>query len=227
MKRILMVASEDTIENAKPVPGAEIVPFPVIGFERVAADLPDPTTYDWVFFGSRQGVKVMLAHDPEGMKRVRIAAVGSRTADYLERYGVVPEFVPRRFSSRSWPSEFVSRYPDPCSILYPTSDRSTFQGDPVFQEHGIALTSIAVYRTVCRDLPLPDNLDALVFASPSCFTCFLKGHGREALQGLPLTAIGDVTESRIRSEGLDCLVPERFTIQDAVTHTCKYLGIVE
>ena len=227
MKRILLVASEDTIENAKPVPGAEIVPFPVIGFERMAVDLPDPTAFDWVFFGSRQGARVMLEHDPAGMKRVRIGAVGSRTADYLARYGLVPEFVPRRFSSRSWPSEFVSRFPGKCSILYPTSDKSTFQGEPVFQEHGIELTTMTVYRTVCHDLPLPGNLDAIVFASPSCFTCFLNGHGLEPLRGLLVTAIGEVTESRIRSEGLDCLVPERFTIQDALNQTCKYLEIVK
>lgn len=226
MKRILLVASKETIDGIDPAgvhAGVELVPYPAIRFEPVTFRLPDPSAYDWVFFGSRQGVTHLLAAAPDALIDKRVGAVGSRTGDALESAGVSVDFVPGTFSSDSWPGEFARQFPKARGVLYPTSDRSKFSRPDVFQESGIDLFPVPMYRTVCTAAPVSGKMDAIIFGSPSCFDCYVAANGLETLAQARLTAIGAVTERRIRQAGFDCMVPNRFTMDDAIRKTCAEL----
>ena len=176
------------------------------------------------FFGSRQGARFLLNAHPNMLEDLRIGTVGSRTAEYLKSLGKRVDFVPERFSSRSWPAEFIVRETDARGILYPTSDRSAFQGARAFEDRGIDFFPLTVYRTVCRNLPLPVEFDAVIFASPSCFECFVDAYGLDSLRDRCVTAIGEVTEARVRSHGLACTTPDRFTLMDALVVTQSILN---
>ena len=226
MKRILLVASQETIDGVSCYgchPGVELVPHPAIRFESVACRLPDPASYDWVFFGSRQGVSHLLSLVPDALKDKRVGAVGSRTGDALRAAGVTVDFVPESFSSITWPGEFAGKFPEARAVLYPTSDRSSFSQPDVFREAGIELLSVSVYRTVCTSSRVSGKMDAIIFGSPSCFDCFVDANGVESLAHAQLTAIGAVTERRIRKAGYDCIVPDRYTMDDAIRKTCAEL----
>lgn len=202
----------------------EIVRLQLIRFEAVPVDFPQKY-FDWVFFGSRRGVRYFLDAVPtDSLKGVHFGCVGEKTAEALRQRGIETAFVPSRYSSTYWPKEFVEQFPDARGILFPTSDLSTFQPPGAFKENGIYFQKLVVYRTVCVDVGLPEMLfQGVVFASPSCFNCFVEKWGLDVLRGKVLVAIGDVTGKAISDAGLSCSIPDRFTMADAICHCRKLL----
>ena len=223
MSRILAVGSKESLSRLDKVDGGLIL-LQMIRFEPVKAALPD-SPFDWVFFGSRRGIRFFLDTVPERfLTGARFGCVGEKTADALRRRGHDVEFVPSRYSSTYWPKEFVEKFPDAERILFPTSDRSSFVAPDIFQEKGISFKKLVVYRTVCAETgKMDDNFSGAVFASPSCFSCFTEKWGVDVLRGKVLVAIGDVTAKAISAAGLFCSIPERFTMADAIRHCRKKL----
>lgn len=202
----------------------EIVRLQLIRFEAVPVDFPQKY-FDWVFFGSRRGVRFFLDMVPEEtLEGVNIGCVGEKTADAVRQKGMEIAFVPSRYSSTYWPKEFVEQFPDARGILFPTSNLSTFQPPGAFKEKGIYFHKLVVYRTLCADVGLPERaFQGVVFASPSCFNCFVEKWGLDVLREKVLVAIGDVTGKSISDAGLSCSIPDRFTMADAICHCRKLL----
>ncbi len=196
-----------------------IVPLQMIRFEAVPVDFPE-NEFDWVFFGSRRGVRFFLDMVTlEELRGVRFGCVGEKTAKALRQRGLEAAFVPSRYSSTYWPGEFMEQFPGATGILFPTSDRSVFQPPKSFEEKGIRFRKLVVYRTLCADALFPEgNFAGAVFASPSCFSCFVEKWGLDVLHGKVLVAIGDVTAKAIAYAGLSCSIPDRFTMTDAILH---------
>ena len=201
-----------------------IVSLQMIQFEPVSFNLPE-TRFDWVFFGSRRGVQFFLDAVPaEAVEGIRFGCIGEKTAETLRQRGMEASFVPSRYSSTYWPGEFLEQSPDAITILFPTSDRSTFELPESFEEKGIHFLKLVVYRTLCTDISFPEgDFQGVVFASPSCFSCFVEKWGLDVLSGKVLVAIGDVTAKTILNAGLSCSIPDRFTMADAIHHCRKRL----
>ncbi len=217
------MGSGDSLENLSEFKG-EILPLRMIRFEPVPAVLPE-SGVDWVFFGSRRGVEYFLKLIPaDRLKNLRIGCIGEKTAEILRLAGLRVSFVPSRYSSTSWPDEFRERFPHAKGILFPTSDRSRFIAPPSFEENGIRFLKITVYRTICANPSWPEaEYEGIVFASPSCFDCFVEKWGTDPLYGKCLVAIGDVTANRILNAGFPCEIPDRFTMRDAIRHCGELL----
>lgn len=203
---------------------SDIVPLQMIRFEPVSFSFPE-TRFDWVFFGSRRGVQYFMEAVPrEAMAGIRLGCIGEKTAEALRQRGMEAEFVPSRYSSTWWPGEFLEQFPGAFHILFPTSDRSTFESPDSFEERGIHFRKLVVYRTLCADVSFPEgDFQGAVFASPSCFSCFVEKWGRDVLREKMLVAIGDVTAEEILDAGLSCSIPGRFTMADAIIHCRKRL----
>ena len=203
---------------------SDIVSLQVIQFEPVSFNLPE-TRFDWVFFGSRRGVQFFMDVVPaEKVARIRFGCIGEKTAETLRQRGMEASFVPSRYSSTYWPGEFLEQFPGTFHILFPTSDRSTFKPPESFEEKGVHFLKLVVYRTLCADVSFPEgDFQGIVFASPSCFDCFVEKWGRDVLRGKVLVAIGDVTAKVISDAGLSCSIPSRFTMADAIIHCRKRL----
>jgi len=215
------VGSKESLSQLHKMEG-EIVPLQMIRFEPVPVRLPD-IRFDWVFFGSRRGVKFFLdVVQPETLKGIHIGCVGEKTVEALRKNGLEAAFVPSRYSSTYWPGEFLKQFPGATGILFPTSDRSTFKLPKSFEEKGIRFRKLVVYRTRCFDARLPEgDFAGVVFASPSCFSCFVEKWGLDVLHGKELVAIGDVTAKAISHAGFSCSIPDRFTMADAISHCRK------
>ncbi len=223
MKRIVLVGSGDSIKNAHKYEGIEVVVYQAIRFEPTSFELDCDETFDWVFFGSKRGAAMVLESRPDLLHNLKVGAVGSKTAAFLESKGIPCRFVPETFSSRHWPEAFVREFPDAAGMLYPTSDRSPVVCPDAFQQHGIQFRKVIVYRTLCEKGAIPELPDVFVFTSPSCYDCFIQAHGRAALQDCRVVAIGDVTRHHIETEGIVCSMPSRFTVRDALDHAVELL----
>ncbi len=206
---------------------SDIVPLQLIRFESVPVCFPDGE-FDWVFFGSSRGVRFFLSSVPTDLlRKMRIGCVGEKTAAAARSKGLNVEFVPSRYSSTYWPKEFLAEFPDARGILFPTSDRSGFEIPESFAKKGIFFRKLVVYQTLCADTEFPaGEFRGVVFASPSCFECFLEKWGKDILSGKTLVAIGDVTADVIMKAGFFCSIPDRFTMADAVLHCRKKIGTI-
>lgn len=227
MKKILLIGSDDSIRQTIESEGIEVMPYRAIRFEPLPFKLDDTAAFDWVFFGSRRGASVFLDTCPELLRTRKIGGVGSRTAAFLKKHGVDCDFIPETYSSRHWPEEFVRKYPQSVGVLYPTSDRSAMDCPELFRSHDIRFRRLVVYRTVCDSRDLEHHPDAFVFASPSCYDCFVETHGRNLFAGRLVTAIGDVTFQHIQADNVPCVMPERFTVKDALDHTVNILKHIQ
>ncbi len=223
MSRILAVGSKESLSRLNEN-HSNIVPLELIRFEAVPISLPE-IGFDWIFFGSSRGVRFFLDTVSRKLLRgIQIGCVGERTAETARKGGLEVKFVPSRYSSTYWPGEFLAQFPNARGILFPTSDRSTFQPPASFAKKGIFFKKLVVYRTLCADNVLPaGEFRGVVFASPSCFSCFVEKWGKGILLDKTLVAIGDVTEKTIVKAGLSCSVPPRFTMADAVRYCQKKL----
>ncbi|NOZ12536.1 MAG: uroporphyrinogen-III synthase [Acidobacteria bacterium] len=226
MSRILAVGSKESLSRLSETDSG-IVPLQLIRFEAVPVCFPDGE-FDWVFFGSRRGVRFFLNGIPaDALRGMSVGCVGEKTAAAARGEGLKVKFVPSRYSSTYWPEEFLAKFPNARGILFPTSDRSAFEIPKSFVKKGISFRKLVVYRTLCADTEFPaGEFRGVVFASPSCFKCFLEKWGKDKLSGKILVAIGDVTAEAIMETGLSCSIPDRFTMADAVRHCRKKIGTI-
>jgi uroporphyrinogen III methyltransferase/synthase len=103
--------------------GARVVEFPVLEIVPVTGEelrLVDEAVrslshWDWIVFTSTNGVDILRDRlraaklDARAFAGVKIGAIGAATADRLEASGLVPDFVPTRFTTGDFCREFFER----------------------------------------------------------------------------------------------------------------------
>ncbi|MGD0742255.1 MAG: hydroxymethylbilane synthase [Acidimicrobiales bacterium] len=164
-------------------------------------------SFDWVVFTSANAVERLFAEIPAPgeIGAVRVAAIGSGTAQALRRRGVEAELVPRRFVGEAVVAGFPPATPGG-RVLLP---RAAVARDVVpegLRRLGWEVEVVEAYRTVTATPP-PAALaaaaaaDAVVFTSSST----VVGYRRLVEPGdVPpvVVSIGPVTSATLRDSGL-------------------------
>lgn len=169
---------------------------------------------DWIVFSSRFGVYYFfdrlfkLGFDSRILKNIKIAAIGSSTANKLKECGIIADLVPKNESSVGLIGEFKKirlSIPDSnLTILLPHSNISDKGLAMGLQSLGFIVHSVVVYENV-----MPDNLpdldlnffDEIIFSSPSTVRNFIKKYGLPP-KSLKIKTIGPVTEREVRKFNL-------------------------
>lgn len=211
--------------------GFEPVYFPVIEIRPVAdlstldAALAQIERYAWVVFTSVNGVEIVLdriqsatehAEIKEKRKNLvfsvaKIAAVGTKTAEALRRYGIEPFFVPEEYTGE----EILPGFGDVRGkwILLPRAEIARKALPQAIIAAGGVAHEIAVYHTLPADVDadglaaLKEGVDWVTFTSPSTVQNFAQVCRQNRLDPLNLpgrpkiACIGPVTEKAAREEG--------------------------
>jgi uroporphyrinogen-III synthase len=224
MKRILITRpraqADDFAANLRAA-GFEPIFFPVIEIQPIEGNfaleraLSKIGCYDWLVFTSVNAVEVVLPQLRDG-SLPQIAAIGPKTAEALQRWGITPDFVPDEYVAESilpGLGELRGKW-----VLLPRADiaRKALP-EAIFEAGGIP-HEIAVYKTLPTE-PGPEGLavlrsgvDVVTLTSPSTvhsFVAIARQNGLDplALPGNPVFAcIGPITEQAAREEGLGNLV---------------------
>ena len=89
--------------------GAEIIEFPTIEivppetYDELDLSIDKINTYNWIIFTSRNGVKYFFKRyfeknkDIRDLKGIHICAIGTRTAQEIQKYGMKVDLVPEEF----------------------------------------------------------------------------------------------------------------------------------
>ena len=218
--------------------GAEVVEAPMLeitdpddGGAALQTALRDIASYDWLVLSSPNGVHRTFAHLPDAraLAGVRIAAVGTGTADALAGYRVVADLVPTRFVAESLVAELPAPPPGGGLVLVARAQVAREVIPDGLRAAGWTVDVVDAYRS--RPVPLTEEqaeavaaADAVTFASSSSVTNLCDAVGVERLPPV-VVSIGPITSATARGLGLAVTAEaEPHTIDGLVT---AVLGTLE
>ncbi len=206
-------------------PVIEITPMPnQAPLDRALARLE---CYDWVVFTSANGVRIVFERlkfqkTPAIPPRVRLAAIGPKTASALVGHGRGPDYVPQEFIAEAilpGLGELTDRW-----VLLPRAEIARPALPQAIESRGGIAHEIAVYRTLpavadpAGFQALRRGVDVVTFTSSSTVTNFAKLTSAAGLNPLDLpgrpafACIGPITADTAREVGFSVdIIAETYT----------------
>jgi uroporphyrinogen III methyltransferase/synthase len=226
-KRVLVTRAghqSESLALALQAMGAEPIVAPTIAIgppdDRHAADraIDDLATYQWVVFTSQNGVDAfferLTSHDADAryLGSVKVAAIGARTAERLQHYGVRADVMPSEFVSEEMARTLIeaSRTNDRVLIFRAQEARDVLP--QMLADAGLVATVVPAYKTSIPSDPefasKVRRADVLTFTSASTVRGCVEllggnAHAIDATRGKLVACIGPITAQAARDAGLD------------------------
>ena len=254
-KRILITrAEEQADELLYPLQdlGAECILFPTIkilppeSWDHVDKEIEDLKKYDWIIFTSVNGVKFFfgrikdLRKDIRLFSKIKVCAIGEKTARILEEMLITLDLVPKEYRAEGVIECFRDMDIKGKRILIPRADKARDILPKRLSEMGAKVSVISVYRNMLPEVEekkrdelkrmIQDGkIDLAIFTSPSTFKNLLSllnisfDEAKTLLSNVDIACIGPVTEDAIRKAGLKCcIIPSKYTIPDLINAVISY-----
>ncbi|WP_085991771.1 uroporphyrinogen-III synthase [Oceanobacillus senegalensis] len=198
--------------------------------------LNDLDQYEWIFFTSANGVEcffqlVEMYHIPfSNINNKKIAAVGRKTKDKLNNFGIKVDFIPTTFNAETMAKEFLSSYSVTKQVLFVRGNLSRPVLIEEFEKAGVSYRTIEVYKTTIKEenkqllnKAVEGPYDFITFTSPSAIDAFNKL--TEYVITKPCVCIGTTTKQRALERGItNILMPmEEFTIDAMIECMVNYI----
>jgi uroporphyrinogen III methyltransferase / synthase len=226
--------------------GAEVIDFPTISIEPPMDYAPMDRAieqleqYDWLFFTSVNGVQSFfdrlrhLGKNSQGIKHLKVVAIGPETAGRLEAEGIHVYLVPAKYQSEGILEELDPAEIRGGRILMPRAAKAREILPETLRQWGAAVDVVQAYKTVLpqdRQFGLhelfQEQIDVITFTSSSTVENFLGLLNGEdpsrILQGLVVACIGPITARTAIDRGLQVdIVSSEFTISGLVAAIVKF-----
>lgn len=220
------------------LPSIEILPPK--SFTALNRAVKEIHKFDWIFFASTHSVHYFMetlkksGRDARALAGVKIAAIGSATAEALYEAGIQADFVPAKYTSQSMIDEMKKKFPINGSRFFlPRTDIAPPELLDFLKKAGARVTQAVAYRTVktggaaikktLRDCLENKKIDAVTFTSSSTVKNFFDSlsedlKARMKRRSVRMVSIGPVTTQTLKTYGF---TPWR----QAKEHTVR--GLVE
>ena len=223
--------------------GAECVEFATISLEppdswaEIDAALADTASFDWLLFTSINAIEYFfqrlyeLHKDARDLHGIKIAVVGTATADALKAYGLKADLLPDEFTGGGLAKSLIAKGVEGKKILLPRALKASEVLPEALTAAGCEVVIAPVYQNVrpegmeseLREI-LQDKIDAITFTSSSTCSNFLymlnaesKAEAKEILKDVKIASIGPITSQTVEANGLHVdIQPETYTIPDLV-----------
>jgi uroporphyrinogen-III synthase len=173
-------------------------------FRNALAHLRD---FDWCVFTSVNGVDAFA----RALLGLRVAAIGTQTAQHLERYGVPDVIVPGEHVNEALAASIAERAAPGARILIVRAQEARDVLPDALRANGFEPLDVAAYRTSLTETPnfIDDarSADAIAFASGSAVRGFVAAAGGAELApalaaGKVVACIGPIVADAARAAGL-------------------------
>lgn len=206
--------------------GAKVKLLPLIAFAPaddlgpLDAALRQIATFDWILFTSANAVQQVAKRRSElrlaagsAERMPRIAAVGPATAEAAAEAGFSVEFVATNHSGAGLAEELRDELRGK-KVFLPRSDRANPDLPAALQRHDAQVTEVVAYKTVTAGKAdrervnscCKDDVDGILFFSPSAVQSFLELIDRKVLERLQgravMVAIGPTTAGALSAAGI-------------------------
>lgn len=237
-KGATLFAEKLVAQQAKPKI-ASLLEITCLG-DTQAKQLPvEIATCEWIFFTSKNGVDCFL-QQPENASALHgchIAAVGSKTAQAIERHGYKVDFIPSIYNAETMAAEFLATYETNGPVLFVRGVLASPVLVDAFTNANRAFYCLEVYDTTINEAAkerlrwqfAESPIDYLTFTSPSAIDAFIQLIEEQInYKQIPTVCIGTTTERRAIKHGFTkTIVPEQFTIDgmiQAMIKDCQQRG---
>ena len=216
--------------------GAYVIEFPTIeivepeDYSELDKAIKNIKTYDWLIFTSVNGVKFFLNRlkyhkkDVRVLDGINICAIGPKTAETFEKFGIIPDFIPEKYQA-----EYIIEGLEKIGIngkkfLLPRAKVAREILPKKIRELGGNIDVVTVYETKMPDTKKDEVIDMLknneidyiTFTSSSTVKNFIEmiENKIELLKNVKLVSIGPITSDTIKSfELTPSIEAKKYTIE--------------
>ncbi len=206
------------------VPAVSIVPRLK---EEVAGEIGELSGYDWLVLTSASGAEIMHRYFGDALKETKIAAIGPKTAKFLEDRGIKVELIPEEYRAENLAAGMVKAGIDGAKVLVARAEIGREVLVRELKRHA-EVVEVTIYRTImpCDKTPLRDFLSALekgkitaaIFTSSqnvkNMFAVLDKGRLADGLKKVNVCAIGPITAKTLEEHGVEVdITPREYTVE--------------
>ena len=219
------VTQTDQITSLLEGNGAEVISFPTVEIVPIHPNtdlelaIQQLSRYNWIIFTSSNAVEIFTqalrnqGFDCRALAFTKVCAVGEKTAQILESYGIVADFIPTKSTGEVIGRELPRVKKQ--QILLPRSKIGRREIFDQLQQRGAIIKDLPIYETVRPDHAgridqirviqkrlANGEIDMAIFTSPSTLNNFLTQkcyvddfNPVESLTKMAATAIGQTTKA--------------------------------
>ena len=221
--------------------GGQAVSLPLINIEYNEFEMPDLSQYGAILFNSANSVIGFMnkIKDMRQLANVKIGVVGTKTAEEMGNYKIIPDFYPKEYTVERLAAESVKFTNPNEKVLFVVSNISPVDTEKYDKLYGRKYEKVVVYSTeqvkieeekVEREVR---KSDILMFLSSSTFESFVKNLGiddlnkteklKNILDGKVIASIGPVTTKTIEKYGIKVNIEaEKYTEDGLLNAIEKY-----
>ncbi|MEM4991709.1 MULTISPECIES: uroporphyrinogen-III synthase [Priestia] len=218
--------------------GGTPLSLPVLTFARsnneqeVEDVLLSINSFDWVVFTSQNGISFFFEWLKElnisrsALKRLKVAAVGEKTAKLLEKYDVNVQLVPKEYVAESLLESLKANVLHHERVLLVRGQLARSVLKDGLKE--CEVTDLVVYQTIRNQgserlvkQHLETGIDAITFTSSSTVRFFVESvkdipNWLELINETKVVCIGPITSQTASEYGIKHLVPNTYTINGMI-----------
>ena len=183
-------------------------------FDKALSDILD---YKWIAFTSANGVRIFLkrlknAHiDIRKLCEMKFAAIGSGTAEELEKSGIFADLLPEIFTVQALGERLAETVENHEKVLILRAEKGSPVLTEILDKSGISYDDIRIYDVEPTQSGNSDgevSADFIAFASSSGVKAFFENGGRISSK-TKIVCIGRITADTLKEYGIsDCLISE-------------------
>ena len=199
-------------------------------------------TYQWLIFTSVNGVRPFMnrlhaaGKDARALANLRLCAIGPRTAQELETYGLTPDIIPAEFQAEGIIAALTDLGIRGSRVLIPRAEVAREILPEQLRELGATVEVIPVYRTISPAVDVASltqqfhdgRVAVVTFTSSSTVRNFVEVFGgqnavRPLLAEVVVACIGPITARTAEEYGLTVTVmPAENTVPALAEIIVKY-----
>ncbi|MFC0903622.1 uroporphyrinogen-III C-methyltransferase [Clostridium sp. MT-14] len=186
--------------------------------------------YDYIVFTSVNGVNSFfdrLLSENYDIRKIKgkFTAIGPATEKAIKQRGIIPEMVAEKFVAESLHDKMKSSIKKGDKIFIPRSKNSRPYLAETLRKEGCIVDECYTYETVLGKLPdgeCFDNVDIVVFTSPTTVKNMICLVGIEAIRQKKVVAIGPITGKELEKHDICYHMSQEYTTKgviDTIVHT--------
>jgi uroporphyrinogen III methyltransferase/synthase len=231
--------------------GAECIEFPTIevvppeSWDSLDRAIEAIESYHWLLFTSVNGVRYFLRRlkalekDVRDLKGLKIGAIGPKTAEVWQRFGIRPDLMPGEYRAEAVVADFQKWGVKGARILLPRAESAREILPEELQKMGAHVDVVSAYRTVkpdhdtvqVREMFEKGAIDMVTFTSSSTVNNFVQmfeAHGQKLknwMSSMAVACIGPITAKTAQENGFTVsLVPADYTVESLTDSIVQYFS---
>jgi len=230
------IISGDTLSVKLRNLGATVYDFPCIEIQEISdnenlkSEIAHISDYSWLVFTSKNGVNIFFDilrkenKDFRILGNVKIAAIGSQTAQALKNHGIICDFVPDIFDGEHLAKGIAERVGERDKVLLLRAMAGTEEVPKILEEKGIFYKDVPIYKSVLKgekaqhieELINKMEIDFITFTSPSTVEGFVNSMPKVDLSKVMGICIGNKTAQTTRHYGIKHFISNEATIDSMI-----------